>query len=555
MTFLFTFDEKNGIICIVKKVIKMSKREAELLNKIEQLEASFLSSQREVEKTKLEIEELKNEIKRLNELIMYYKLIKFGVKRDKVPDGQMSLFDEPEILMAIQEIEEKIKVKAHTREVKKSKNLVNDDHNLPVEIVEHDVENKDCPKCDNEMTNIGYEVRKELCIRPAKMYIKEHRYFKYVCKSCEANNLNTTIVIADKGNVPFPNTMASSSLVAQIIVDKYAKAVPLYRQEQFYNQNNINLSRQDMANYMFKASELLKPLYECFKKIMISNDIIHADETSLKVIHKDGKISTGKSYMWIYTTGRSDSLIYLYEYCKTRSGDYPYKFLSDFKSYLLTDGYQGYNKIVNSNSNITQVCCFAHARRKFTDFIKITNNKNSTIYKIANEGLSFIDRLFHFEHIYDKNKYDYNQIYEARLRDQKPILDDFHKWLSEYNLKITPKSKLGEAIRYTLDYWDELCNYLKDGRLELTNNRAERAVKPFVTGRKNWLFSNTEKGAETSAILYSIVQTALYNNMNVYDYIDYLLSVISNTNMNQLSDLLPWSNKLPDYLKKQSKID
>ncbi len=147
--------------------------------------------------------------------------------------------------------------------------------------------------------------------------------------------------------------MASSSLVAQIIVDKYAKAVPLYRQEQFYNQNNINLSRQDMANYMFKASELLKILYECFKKVMISNDIIHADETSFKVIHKDGKISTGKSYMWIYTTGKSDSL------SKSRSGDYPNKYLSDFKNYLLIDGYQGYNKIVNSNSNMTQVCCFA----------------------------------------------------------------------------------------------------------------------------------------------------------------------------------------------------
>jgi hypothetical protein len=114
---------------------------------------------------------------------------------------------------------------------------------------------------------------------------------------------------------------------------------------------------------------------------------------------------------------------------------------------------------------------------------------------------------------------------------------------------------LGEAIRYTLDYWNELCNYLKDGRLELTNNRAERAVKPFVTGRKNWLFANTEKGADTSAILYSIVQTALYNNLNVYHYIDYLLSVISDTNINQLNDLLPWSNKLPDYLKKPVKID
>lgn len=526
----------------------MSGKEAELLNQNEQLKASFLSMQ-------LEIEELKNEIKRLNELNLFLRLIKFGVKKDKVPEGQMTIFDEPEILMAIQEIEEKIKVKSHTREVKKSKNLVNDDHNLPIEIVEHDVEDKNCPKCENEMTNIGYEVRKELCIQPAKMYIKEHRYFKYVCKSCEVNDINTTIVIADKGNVPFPNTMASSSLVSQIIVDKYAKAVPLYRQEQFYNQNNINLSRQDMANYMFKASELLKPFYEHLKRVMLSNDIIHSDETSLQVIHKDGKITTGKSYMWIYTTGRSDPLIYLYEYCKTRSGDYPYRFLSDFKGYLLSDGYQGYNKIVNSNSNITQVCCFAHARRRFTDFIKITNNKNSTIYKIANEGLSFIDRLFHFEHIYDESKYDYNQIYEARLRDQRPILEDFHKWLNEYNLKITPKSKLGEAIRYTLDYWNELCNYLKDGRLELTNNRAERAVKPFVTGRKNWLFANTEKGANTSAILYSIVQTALYNNMNVYHYIDYLLSVISDTNINQLNDLLPWSNKLPDYLKKPVKID
>lgn len=559
----------------------MSKKEAELLNEIERLKASFLifqektkleieEIQKEIEehqekfkleieehqeKSKLEIEELKDEIKRLQELNSFLRLMKFGVKKDKVPEGQLSFFDEPELYVAIQEVEEKIKVKSHTREVKKSKNLVNDDHNLPIEIVEHNVEDKNCPKCENEMTNIGYEVRKELCIRPVKMYIKEHRYFKYACKNCESNDVKTTIVIADKGTVPFPNSMASSSLVSQIIVDKYAKATPLYRQEQFYNQNNINLSRQDMANYMFKASELLKPFHEHLKEVLLSNDIIHADETSLQVLRKDGKVTTGKSYMWIYTTGRSDPLIYLYEYCKTRSGDYPYKFLSYFKGYLLTDGYQGYNKIVNSTSNITQVCCFAHARRRFTDFIKITTNKDSTIYKIASKGLEFIDKLFHFEHIYSNNKYDYNQIFEARLRDQKPILDDFHKWLSEYNLKITPKSKLGEAIRYTLGYWEELCNYLKDGRLELTNNRAERAVKPFVTGRKNWLFANTEKGAETSAILYTIVQTAMYNKMNVYGYIEYLLNVISDTKINQLDDLLPWSDKLPIELKAPLKND
>jgi transposase len=526
----------------------MSKKEAELLNEIEKLKASFLSFQKK-------IEELTTENQRLEELNRYLKLLKFGVKKDKVADGQMSILDELEMLKTIDELTEKIEIKSHTREIKKSKNLVNDDHNLPVEIIEHDIEDKNCPKCNSELTRMGYDVRKELCLRPAEMYIKEHRYFKYVCNNCEANDVNTPIIIAERENVPFPNTMASSSLVSQIIVDKYAKAVPLYRQEQFYNQNNINLSRQDMVNYIFKACELLKPLYEHLKKTILANDIVHADETPLLVVNKDGKITTNKSYMWIYTSGRSDPLIYLYEYCKTRSGDYPYQFLNKFEGYLLTDGYQGYNKIVKSTSKIIQVCCFAHARRRFSDVIKVSEGKSSINYSLGSKGLEYIDGLFHLEHQYESKQYDFNQIYEARLKEQKPILDEFYKWLTEYSLKVTPKSKLGEAINYTLDYWDELCNYLKDGRLELTNNRAERAVKPFVTGRKNWLFANTEKGAEASAILYSIVQTALYNNIAVYSYIDYLLTIIPNTKLNQFDDLLPWSDKLPNNIRRPLKLD
>lgn len=513
---------------------------------------STLKYQLENNSYRTEIEQLRALVKRMEEMLALAKLARFGSKREKIAPGQLSFFDELEWELELKEITEIIDVVSHKREVVKSRNLVNDDHQLPIEIVNHDVDNKNCPTCDSKMIQIGYDVRKELCVKPAQIYVKEHRYFKYACKNCENNDIQTPIVVAPRESVPFPHSMASSSLVSQIIVDKYAKAIPLYRQEQFYAHNDIHISRQDMANYMQKASQLLEPLYNHFKTVLLSSDIIHSDETTLQVIHSSGKTSTSKSYMWIYTSSRSDPLIYLYEYCKTRSSDHPKEFLKDFKGYLITDGYQGYNKIVEENK-ITQVCCFAHARRKFYDSSKVASDKKGSSYKLAMTGLSYIDMLFKFEHEYENNQFSYEQIYEARLRDQKPILNMFNEWLLKYENLVTPQSSLGKAIQYALRYWEELIHYLLDGRLELTNNRAERAVKPFTLGRKNWLFANAENGASASAIIYTIVQTALYNNIRVYQYIDYVLSTIIDLPTSRLDELVPWSSKLPEYLKMPSK--
>ncbi len=350
------------------------------------------------------------------------------------------------------------------------------------------------------------------------------------------------VIAAPKPKRAFPGSIASPSIVANIIEEKYVMASPLYRQEQQWARRGVAISRQNMANWVIYAAEnWLKPVYDCMQAELMGQNIIAADETSLQVLKEEGKKPQSKSYMWLYRSGRYGPGIVLYEYQPSRSGEHPRKFLQEFNGYLMTDGYGGYNDI----PGVTNIGCFAHARRKFDEAIKAAGK--TTKKPKAAEGLEFIRKLY----LIEKKLTDLGpeERYKERLLRSKPVLEAFLVWLQEIDKFCVQQSHLGKAVQYCLNQWDKLNGFLLDGRLEIDNNRAERSIKPFVIGRKNFLFCQTPKGATASAIIYSIVESAKENNLKTYEYLEYLLRKLPNATYSGLTKFMPWSEHIPDYIR------
>jgi len=321
--------------------------------------------------------------------------------------------------------------------------------------------------------------------------------------------------------------------------------VPLYRQEQDWNRNGIMLSRQTMSNWLIRVTEdYLEPIYNGLRELLMVYDVIHADETTLQVLRERGKAAQSKSYMWLYRTSGYNKHgmtvkypIVLYEYQPSRKAKHPKEFLKDFKGFCHADGYDGYHSLPDS---ITVVGCFAHARRKWDEALKSIPEETRADSNIM-RGKRYCDKLFEYERKFS------DLTPEERLKQRqelsKPLLNEFYIWIID--LDATPKTPLGVAAHYMISQRKYLEQYLSDGRLEISNNRAERSIKPFVIGRKNFLFANTPRGAKASAILYSIVETAKECGFNPYEYLVYILKSAPNldirNDLGHLERLLPYS--------------
>ena len=284
---------------------------------------------------------------------------------------------------------------------------------------------------------------------------------------------------------------------------------------------------------------------------LLKEDILHADETTVQVLQEPGKKATSKSFMWLYRTGKyTSNPIVLFDYQPSRSGSHAEAFLEGFKGYLHTDGYSGYNHL-----NVTRIGCWAHARRKFKECLDALGKgkQYKSLRTLANEGFKYCQDLYRIESkIRDlsiEDRLTYRQEYSL------PIVEGFSAWLDKHKDRVLPKSMLGKAIEYSINQLNYLKNYLLDGRLEIDNNRAERSIKPFVMGRKGWLFSNTPRGAESSAIIYSLIETIKENNLKPYEYIKYLLDTLPQMDINNsevVDQLLPWSESIPEYCRLKS---
>jgi hypothetical protein len=302
-------------------------------------------------------------------------------------------------------------------------------------------------------------------------------------------------------------------------------AVPMYRQEQEWKRAGISLSRQTMSDWLIRASsDWLEPIYNSLHRKLLERDILHADETVLQVLHEPGKKATSKSQMWLYrTSGDADIPIVLYEYQPDRTKGRPQAFLKGFKGYLHTDGYSAYRSV---SDDVVIVGCLAHVRRGFVYALKKIPPERQ-IGTGALQGKTFCDKLYSIER--SLAGLSPEERCAKRHELAKPILDDFLHWLKQQHVGTT---KFGKAVKHALLQWEYLGRYLLDGRLEIDNNRAERSIKPFVLGRKNWMFSNTPKGAKASAILYSIIETAKENDLDPYRYLTHIFTVAPNCDMN-----------------------
>lgn len=472
---------------------------------------------------------------------------RFGPSSERTPENQLSfLFDEAEASADPKQEEptiETIIVRRRKRSGKREEDL----KNLPVERVEYRLsdDEKVCDQCEGTLHEMSVEVRRELVVIPAQVKVVEHCQHVYSCRRCEREATRTPIKTAKAPTPPIPGSLASPSALAHIMTQKFVYGLPLYRQEQQFARDGVAISRQTMANWVLKAADRwLAPLYDRMKEHLVQADILHADETPLQVLREPGRDGTTQSYMWLYRTGRDGPPIALFEYQPTRVGAHPRAFLADFNGYLHADGYVGYEGL----PGVTLVGCWSHARRKFEEALKaLPNPARSSGPTAAEEGRDFCNELFRIER--SLKGMDPKKRKEERERQSRPILDAFKAWLDRQAIHALPKSKFGQAVTYCRNQWEKLSAFLEDGRLELDNNRAERTIKPFVIGRKNWLFANTPQGARASAMTYSVMETAKENGLHPSTYLTYLFEQLPNIDTSDpsaLDALLPWSDSLPD---------
>ena len=475
----------------------------------------------------------------------------FGASSEKTAyPEQLNLFNEAEDTADHKAVEPTTETITYSRKKRVPGQIAEKIENLPVEEIDYELSDSErvCPCCQGELHEMSTQVREELKIVPAKASIVRHIQHIYACRHCEkhAEDAEAKIPVI-KAAMPkplLPGSLASASAVAYIIDQKYTNHLPLYRQEQILSRLDINLSRQTMSNWIIRSVEAaLDPIYAQLHRHLLKKNILHADETTLQVLRETDRSAQSDSYMWLYRTGRDGPPIVLYDYQTTRASKHPKQFLKGFSGYLQTDGYGGYDNL----TGIIQVGCWAHARRKFTDALKALPPGQKDKPVAAAKGLDYCNTLFRIEQELKDATPEVRL--EQRLLRSKPILDEFYSWLRRMGQQTLPKSTFGTAIKYCLNQWDSLNIFLLDGRLELDNNRAERSIKPFVIGRKNFLFSNTSKGARSSAIIFSIVETAKENGLKPNDYLMYLFEQMPNIDQkdpNLIELLMPWSKTLPD---------
>ena len=494
---------------------------------------------------------LQERVDRLTEDINQMKALLFSSKSEKKKeeqvDGQVSmLFNEAEATVDREDLEEQVTIKEHTRSVKKPGKKEADLSKLPKEIVTHSIPEdrlkeifpggwKQLP--DEIYTNVEYI--------PAKYIAKEHHIEIYCSKN------DDRIVRANHPEELLDGSIVTPSLLAGIMDGKYVNALPLYRMEQDFERNKIPISRQNMAGWIIKCTErYLSLLYDRMKVELLNHSVVHADETPL-LVSKDGRPSGSKSYMWVYRSNvLDDKPVVIYEYQKTRKADHPKEFLKGFEGTLVTDGYEVYHKLARERSDEISVAgCWVHLKRRYTDAIKAMGKAGSDTVAgtLSGQAIEKIREIFHKDN--ELNKLDGKTRLERRKEEIKPLVDAFFTWVKKHRSDVTRKSACGRAFTYTVEQEQYLRTFLDDGGVPMDNNAAERAIRPFCIGKKNWVMSDTIHGAESSAIVYSITETAKANDLRPYEYLKHLLAEIpqhmDDTDFHFLDSLLPWSEDLP----------
>ncbi|MCP5046049.1 MAG: IS66 family transposase [bacterium] len=419
---------------------------------------------------------------------------------------------------------------------------------LPRVEVIHDLseEEKRCG-CGCQMSRIGEESSEKLEMLPAQLWVSRHIRYKYACKHCEGVESSQGGVKLAAGAVQIlPKSIATPSLLAHLFVSKFADALPFYRQEKQFLRYGIELPRATMCRWAFKISDKLTPLLEMLREQLLCGPLIGIDETPIQVLNEPGRSVGSKSYMWVLRGGLSppgeaegkSKGIVIFHYSTSRSGKVAAQFLGDYQGQVQTDGWGGYD-FLDTREGIIHLGCWAHARRKFVDVARLHtgSGKKQGQIGMCGHAIQRIRHLYRIERKAVREKLSAQELYQLRQDQARPILDKFGDWLKENAVTVPPKSTLGEAFKYAINQWPRLINYLRSGRAHIDNNLTENAIRPFVVGRKNWLFSDQPEGAKASALFYSFIETAKANGLEPYSYFLYLF------------DRLPYASTDDDYKK------
>ncbi len=523
---------------------------SELKDMISQLNMTIKTLNETIAKQQSENDNLKAEL-------AWFKQKLFGSSSERRTDdiaGQMSLFgNQPEEEKPVELIEPEV-VEPSKKPRKKKPTLAEQFENIPTrQVTVHTLSDEDriCPLCGSEMLAIGTEViRSEVKYTPPKLERIEYIATTYACPECK--DTEEPQFIKDNGKPALiPGSYASESLLAYILYRKYGLYIPLYRQEQDFLGQSAPIGRASMAHWIITAAqEYMQPVYDYFHRELLKRRFLMMDETPVQVLKEDGRRAQSKSYFWLVRTGE-DGLdpIILYNYTPTRAGENAKRFLDGIMPgfYLMADGYQGYNKINETN----RCCCWAHIRRYLLEAIPKGQEKDYS--NPAVQGVLYCNKLFEYERSYKEKGLSFKQIYNRRLKDQKPVIEGFLAWLKQVN----PGSndRLKKAITYIRNREAFLMTYLEDGRCSLSNNLSENSIRPVTVGRKNWLFSDTPEGATANALYLTIVEMAKAYNLNLYEYLEYLLEQRPNKSMSddELAMLAPWSETVQKKCSNKNK--
>ena len=482
----------------------------------------------------------------LEEQLRLFKNELFGrssEKRHEPHADQLPLFsgDDDQAAEGKRPTDDKIVIAAHVRKKRGRKPLPKD--LLRVEII-HDLSEgeKQCA-CGARLSRFGEEVCEKLDYVPARLRVERHIRYKYACKSCEGvEDDGPTVRIAPAPVQLIPKSNATSGLLAHIAVSKFADGLPLYRQQKIFDRLGIELSRAVMSQWMVKAARSCAGLVDLLRNDIRSGPLINIDESPFQVLNEPGRRNTSKSYMWVYRGGQPDRPVLLYQYQPTRSGRTALDFLGDYQGYIQSDDFAGYDHL-DQNPSIVHLGCWAHARRKFMKVVKVRKkhrSKQANPKSLADEALDYIGKLYQIEKEAKRRQLDADQIYRLRQEKAKALLDKFKAWLDAKQPQAPPKGLLGQAIGYTLANWEKLIIYIGDGRLKPDNNLVENAIRPYVVGRKNWLFAGSPDGAKASATFFSLIESAKANDLEPYAYLRYIFEKLPTVQTKKnLKNLLP----------------
>lgn len=466
------------------------------------------------------------ENKLLREQVLLLRSKMFGRKTEKLPSGdeatQEILFDEPVVEAEEESSQEEpaIEVPAHTRRKSGRKPLPAD---LPRVEVIHDLKEEDkiCG-CGCMMERIGQETSEQLDIKPAKMQVIRHIRYKYACRSCEGvESEGPAVKTALMPEQIIPKSMASPGLLAHIFTAKFVDAVPFYRQEKQFERLGVEMNRTSMSSWAMKVARLCEPLMEMIHSEILAGPLINADETTVQVLEEPGRSNGSKSYMWIFRGGPPGKPALVYQYHASRSGEVAKKYIDGYRGFVQTDGYAGYD-FLDELPGVVHAGCWAHARRKFVEVNQARGKDGKHKAGSADVALGYIQKLYAIEKDAKALELEPEALCRVRQQKSRPVLDEFKAWLDKKALQTPPKGLLGKAVAYTLGQWGRLIRYIDFGFLTPDNNLAENAIRPFVVGRKNWLFSGNPEGANASATLYSLIETAKANGLEPYRYLRYL---------------------------------